>query len=101
MSPGWMPTWPRPSRAHGRTLLARRRRRARKAVPAGSARNPRTSGLEILFGAYELPVATVHSVRGALHHWASSHWSWLRPRAIPSLVALVAAVGLLAMTKTL
>jgi len=98
MSPGSMPSWPRPIGAlRARNLVPyARRRRARRAASSG----PRTP-IEVSFGTAELPLATVHSVRGALHHWATVRWSWLRPRAVPTLVALMALVGLLALTNHL
>jgi hypothetical protein len=51
---------------------------------------------DVLFGATELPVATVHSIEGAFHRWAELRLAWLRPRAVPALVALMAFIGLLA-----
>ena len=94
MSPGWMPSWPRPMRAR-RFLPYGRRRRVRKP--------PRTRSSEpvIAFGSSELPVATIHSIRGAFHRWADVRLAWLRPRALPALVALMALVGLLAVTEHL
>jgi hypothetical protein len=91
MSPGGMPGWPRPARA--RSMIAYRRRRAR--LPE------RSIFREVSFGTTELPVASVHSARGALHRWADLRWAWVRPRAVPALVALMALVGLLAVTKHL
>ncbi len=52
---------------------------------------------DVLFGTPELPVATVRSARSELHR----RWAWLRPRAVPALVAFLALVGLLAVTKHL
>lgn len=95
MSPGSMPSWPRSVRVR-HVLPYHRRRRPRRAA-GDRVRTP----CEIGFGAAELPVATVHSVQGALHRWATVRWSWLRPRAVPGLVALMALVGLLAITKHL
>ena len=98
MSPGWMPSWPRPMRA--RRLLSYRRGRRPRRPACGSNDRARTA-LPVAFSHAELPLATVHSVRGALHHWATVRWSWLRPRAVPALVALMALVGLLAVTNHL
>ena len=95
MSPGWMPMWPRPIRA-SRVFTHRRRR-----VCKPDRLQSRASEPLVAFGAPELPVATIHSMRGVLYHWASVRLSWVRPRAVPALVALVALVGLLAVTQHL
>ena len=99
MSPGWLPSWPRPMRAR-HLFTYRRGRRPRRPVSDRTASGAR-SELPVAFGTAELPLATVHSVRGALHHWATVRWSWVRPRAVPALVALMALVGLLALTNHL
>ena len=94
-----MPSWPRPTRS--RRLAYAPRRRACKPDRPGFA-TLHAGEPELLFGArFELPVATIHSTRGALYHWLGVRLAWLRPRAVPSVVALIALVGLLAVADHL
>ncbi len=88
-----MPSWPRYRSCAPRRMIEIRRRRVRAPDRA------RTT--DVMFGTPELPVAAVHSVRGALHRWVDRRWSWLRPRAVPAFVALLALIGLVAVTKHL
>jgi hypothetical protein len=58
----------------------------------------------------ELPVARLrprtsqarhHVLRGCLQQWLAHHWRWLRPRAVPMIVAFLGMLGVLGATKYL
>ncbi len=82
------------------TYTRRRRVKPRKHVDRKGA--PRDTG-PVMFdhGNYELPRATVRSQagfaghRGELYGWFAARWTWLRPRMLPVMVALVGAICLL------
>jgi hypothetical protein len=87
--------WPR--RAPARRLIAtgRRRRRRRSDKPLV------TKLRDVQFGSAEIPMASVHSIEGAFHRWADVRLAWLRPRALPAFVAVLALIGLIAVTQHL
>ena len=89
MSPGSMPSLPR-------AVGARRQFNYR-----GHRLRSHRLDAPVVFGTTELPRAAVHSSVGAFHRWAAEQLAWLRPRAIPGIVALFALVGLLAVTQHL
>jgi hypothetical protein len=82
------------------TYTRRRRVRPRKHVERATA--PRdTEAVMFDHHTYELPRATIRSEAGVagyvgqLRGWFATRWTWLRPRMLPVVVALVGAVGLL------
>jgi hypothetical protein len=104
IGPGSLPRglW-RPGRK--RTLSYTRVRRRSHArvpkLPAGAAATPDN---EIVFdrGPHEFPSARLvprdsrgraAAVVGGLVGWLSARWSWLRPRSLPAIAAIVATVG--------
>jgi hypothetical protein len=58
----------------------------------------------------ELPIARLrprtsqarhHVIRGCLQQWLAHRWRWLRPRAVPMIVAFLGMLGVLGATKYL
>ncbi len=102
IGPGWMPSRPRPM-AKVRRMVRYVPRGRRKPVVATAAAAPIDA---VLFARSQaaLPVATLMPrrgegrravIRGALGRWAEARWLWLRPRAIPLVVAFMSLVGVL------
>ena len=105
IAPGWMPS---PWRALRRrtmsyTRVRRVRRKRRDPVHKASGRSAAEVNNEsMLFAPGELPVATVvlreprARVAAETKRWAARRWSWLRPRALPIMVAVVGLISVVA-----
>ena len=108
IAPGWMPS---PLRALRRRTMSyvrvRRVRRKRRDPAQRSAERSGRSAIAVnnegmLFAPGELPVATVilrepgARVAADTKRWAARRWSWLRPRALPIMVAVVGLVCVVA-----
>lgn len=101
IGPGWMPSRPRPM-AKVKRLVRYVPRVRRKPVS-----HEAPAAVEVALFASSvaaLPVATLMPrrgdgrpavIRGALGRWTEARWRWLRPRAIPLLVAFMGLVGVL------
>src|SRR5262249_48388792 len=119
IGPGWMPSRPRPLPRPRRSPLfllgyrRRRRVRRRRAAPAHApTRDPFKLCSDVFEhdGPAELPMATVHAgawharpcmLGGDLRRWLALQWAWLRPRALPLLVALIGMFAVLRATRYL
>ena len=95
---------PRPGRVRVRTLAyvrVRRRARPRRRAPDAAVRY--TEIVSFDHGPAEFPVATLLprepraqalAALGEVQRWLAARWTWLKPRAVP---VLVAALGMLFM----
>lgn len=109
IAPGWMPS---PWRAlRRRTMSYTRVRRVRRKRPDPAQRSSRAgcgrsaiavNNESMLFAPGELPVATViirepgARVAADTMRWAARRWTWLRPRALPIMVAVVGLLCVIA-----
>lgn len=118
IGPGWLPSRPRPLGRVRRGLFAytlrRRRRRTgpRPAVrvAADAAATPWHASDTLFDGLAELPTATLlpgtaearrRVIGSHLRRWLDIRWAWLRPRAVPMIVALAGMMAVLGTTKYL
>jgi hypothetical protein len=109
IAPGWMPSPLRALRrrtmSYTRVRRVRRKRRdlAQRSAVERSGRSAIAVNNEgMLFAPGELPVATVilrepgARVAADTKRWAAQRWSWLRPRALPIVVAVMGLVCVVA-----
>ena len=108
IGPGWLPSRPI-SRLKKRTLAyVRVRRRRTKPRSGPRTERARTADQTLIFqaGPFEFPTATLvphdggahaQAIAGEFLRWLAMKWSWLRPRAVP---VMVAALGLLAVLES-
>ncbi len=109
ITPGWMPNY----RTRGpRKVMSyvRVRKRAKKSRPA-TAPSLSATDLELIAltaGSAELPAARVRTrkittaaVAANLLSWLGERARWLRPRALPAVIALIGLCGIIASTSYL
>lgn len=103
---GQLPSMPRPLGARRRTMAYTGRRLHRRRGPR-SARAPGPDAVNTAAMIFdqppaELPVATLRPRDSAAQlaldarGWLAARWQWLRPRAIPVVVAFAGMVGVIA-----
>lgn len=113
IGPGWMPSRPRPPYIS----VYVRRRPARRSPSATAATTPNVTTDRCIMDVMlfdgsraELPIAQLRPsasqarhrvIRGYLQQWVTDRWSWVRPRAVPLIVAFVGMLGVLGATKYL